>query len=143
MAEVTTSVKPHYQINETGELEITEGWGLFKASVGNRLMYLEFEEMLGKENTEEAYYEEISEIEKIPYMEEFTEEQKEQLKKIRAVTYKRLGLNGMSGFMNEASYIVNVSNLDYLEEIEKKTTAFAEAGYNELAEEINEKYGLQ
>lgn len=133
----------HYQINETGELEITEGWGLFKASIGNRLMYLEFEEMLGKENTEEAYYEGISEIEKIPYMEDFTEEQKEQLKKIRAVTYTRLGPNGMSGFMNEASYIVNASKSDYREEIEKKTVAFAEAGYNELAEEVNKKYGLE
>ncbi len=133
----------HYQINETGELEITNGWSLYKASVGNRLMYLEFEGMLGKENTEEAYYEGISEIEKIPYMEDFTEEQKEQLKKIRAVTYTRLGPNGMSGFMNEASYIVNASKSDYREEIEKKTVAFAEAGYNELAEEINEKYGLK
>lgn len=134
----------HYSIAENGEVKLIKGAIRAVEPMGNRLMYLEFEAEHGIANEEQRYYNEISKIEKIPYMEEFTQEQLEQLKQIRAITYQEFGQNGaIVGYMDESGYIVNISAMDYEEEIEKKTRAFAEAGYNELAEEINEKYGLK
>lgn len=134
----------HYSIAENGEIELIKGAIRAVDPIGNRLMHLEFEEEHGIGNEEQRYYNEISEIEKIPYMEEFTREQMEELKQIRAITYQEFGQNGaVVGYMDESAYIVNISAMDYDEEIKKKTIAFSEAGYNELAEEINEKYGLK
>lgn len=134
----------HYRIDKEGKLEIIEGWSLYKASLANRIMYLGFEEELGMTNRENDYYEGISEIVKIPYLEDFTEEQKEQLKKIRAITYVEFkNGNTVIGMMNKSGYIILSRDKDYKDQIDKIRTAFAEAGYNELAKEVNEAHGLE
>ena len=134
----------HYRIDKEGELEIIGSWSLVKSSLANRIMYLEFEEELGMTNWENDYYEGISEIVRIPYLEDYTEEQKEQLKKIRAITYTEIKTgNAVTGMMNTSSYIIYAKDKDYKDQIGKIRTAFAEAGYNELAKEVNEAYGLE
>ncbi len=134
----------HYRIDEEGELEIIGDWSLVKTSLANRIMYLEFEEELGMTNRENDYYEGISEIVKIPYLEDFTEEQKEQLKKIRAITYVEFkNGNAVTGMMNKSGYIIQSRDKDYKDQIDKMRAAFAEAGYNELAKEVNEAHGME
>ena len=105
---------------------------------GNSLMYVEMDKRLGKENPEE-WYADMSDIELIPYLEEFTKEQRTKQVKIREVTYL-VGGPG-KGITDIATYLIMLKP-DYRTQIEKLRTAFAEAGYNELAKEVNEAYGL-
>ncbi len=109
------------------------------SSFGNLLMYVEMDRMLGKESKEEEWYASCVDIKWVPYMEEFDEEQKKAADTIKFITYV-IFPNG--GFGNESSFLITIGK-NYKNELEKLRTAFAEAGYNELAEEINEKYGLK
>ncbi len=111
--------------------------GLF---FGNQLMYVELEEQLGQKNMEEKWNEGFSDIAFIPYLEEFSEAQKAVQERIREITYI-VGKKG-EGIRNIAGSLISMTE-DYKAQIEKLRTDFAEAGYNELAEEINEKYGLK
>lgn len=105
----------HYRVDEEGKPEnIKSG----RYSLANRIMHLEFEETLGKTNRESDYYEGIARIIKIPYLDDFTEEQKERLKKIRKIS------------------VYNINQT-----MDEKRAALAEAGYDELAREINEAHG--
>ena len=102
-------------------------------------MYVELDERLGKKNPEQ-WYEDMADIELIPYLEEFTKEQRKIQEKIREVTYL-VGVNG-NGISDIATYLI-LMKPDYRTQIEKLRTAFSEAGYNELAKEVNEAYGLE
>ncbi len=145
----------HYRIGEDGLEDITSceivehehgrriRTGTWRApgehSFGNCLMYVELDERLGKKNPEQ-WYEDMADIELIPYLEEFTKEQRKIQEKIREVTYL-VGVNG-NGISDIATYLI-LMKPDYKAQIEKLRTAFAEAGYNELAKEVNEAYGLE
>ena len=107
---------------------------------GNQLMYVELEEQLGQKNMEEEWHAGLSDIVFIPYLEEFSEAQKAVQEKIREITYI-VGKNG-TGIRDIAGSLISMTE-DYKAQIEKLRTDFAEAGYNELAEEINKKYGLE
>lgn len=151
----------HYRIGEEGleeittsEIEMNEGgfsiptkiWKIpgnrtFGDLFGNSLMYVEMDERLGKENMEEEWYADMSDIELIPYVEEFNEEQKKTQEKIKEITFiVGKGGNGMS-ISNISTFLITLKP-DYRNQIEKLRTAFAEAGYNELAKEVNEAHGL-
>ena len=109
-------------------------------SFGNHLMYVDLEEQLGKENKEKEWYAKYADIERIPYLEDFTEEQKRVQEKIREITYI-VADDGMR-ISDKAGSLVML-NENYQSQIEELRTAFAEAGYNELAKEVNEVYGLE
>ena len=111
--------------------------GLF---FGNQLMYVELEERLGQKNMEEEWYAGLSDIAFIPYLEEFSKEQKVVQENIREITFI-VGKKG-EGIRDIAGSLITMTK-DYKTQIEKLRTDFAEAGYNELAEEINENYGLK
>lgn len=144
----------HYRIGEEGLEDITScdvvesehGYGIYTGtwrapeehSFGNCLMYVELDERLGKTNPEE-WYGNMVDIELIPYLEEFTEEQKKVQEKVREVTYL-VGVQG-NGIADIATFLIMLKP-DYQAQIEKLRTAFSEAGYNELAKEVNEAYGL-
>ena len=128
------------EISENGRGYSTNRWRAPKKnSFGNCLMYVELDERLGKKNPEQ-WYADMSDIELIPYLEEFTEEQKKVQKKVREITYLE-GVQG-NGIMDISTYLISLKS-DYKAQIEKLRTAFAEAGYNELAKEINEAHGLE
>lgn len=106
---------------------------------GNHLMCVPLEEQIGKENREEEWYTECADIAFIPYLEEFNEEQKEIQKRIKDLTY----IEGKQGEgIRDISGSLITLNSDYKLQIEKLRTAFAEAGYNELAREVNGAHGL-
>ena len=154
----------HYRIGEEGVEEVTtseivmnEGgisfytktktWRIpgdrkFGDLFGNTLMYVELDEQFGRTNMEEEWYADMSDIELIPYVEEFNEEQKKVQEKIKEITFivGKRG-NGMS-ILNISSYLITLKP-DYQDQIEKLRTAFSEAGYNELAKEVNKAYGLE
>ena len=145
----------HYRIGEDGLEDVTSceivehehgrgiRTGTWRApgerSFGNCLMYVGLDERLGKIKPEE-WYGDLSDIELIPYLEEFTEEQREVQKKVREVTYL-VSVNG-NGISDIATYLILLKP-DYQAQIEKLRTVFSEAGYNELAKEVNEAYGLE
>lgn len=145
----------HYKWGEEGledvmtsELVIHEHGGVIdekkwsspeSLSFGNQLMYVEMDETLGKENREEEWYAGCADIKWIPYMEEFDEEQKKVADTIKFITFV-IFPNG--GFLDKSTFMITIDK-NYKAEIEKLRTDFAEAGYNELAEEINKKYGLE
>lgn len=101
-------------------------------------MYVEMDERLGKTNPEE-WYADMSDIELIPYLEEFTEDQKKVQEKVREVTYLQGGQG--NGIMDISTNLIMLKP-DYQAQIEKLRTAFNEARYNELAKELNEAHGL-
>lgn len=106
---------------------------------GNHLMCVPLEEQIGKENREEEWYTECADIDFIPYLEEFNEEQKEIQKRIKDLTY----IEGKQGEgIRDISGSLITLNSDYKLQIEELRTAFAEAGYNELAREVNGAHGL-
>lgn len=111
--------------------------GLF---FGNQLMYVELEEQLGQKNMEEKWNEGFSDIAFIPYLEEFSEAQKAVQERIREITYI-VGKKG-EGIRDISGSLISMTG-DYKTQIEELRAGFAEAGYNELAEEINKKYGLE
>ncbi len=151
----------HYRIGEEGlekvttsEIVMNEGgsfstktktWDIPGAhSMGdvfaNSLMYVELDERLEKINPQE-WYADMSDIELIPYVEEFNEEQKKTQEKIKEITFiVGKGGNGMS-ISNISTFLITLKP-DYRNQIEKLRTAFEEAGYNELAKEVNEAHGL-
>jgi len=145
----------HYKWGEEGledvmtsELEIHENWCVTdnktwsspgNSSFGNLLMYVEMDKKLGKGNKEEEWCAEFADVKWIPYMEEFDVEQKKVADTIKYITYVIFPNGGVS---NKSTYLVSIGK-NYKAEIEELRTAFAEAGYNELAEEINEKYGMK
>lgn len=153
----------HYRIGEEGveevttsEIEMHEGgisfstktktWKIpgerkFGDHFGNTLMYVELDERFGRPNMEGEWYADMSDIELIPYVEEFNEEQKKVQEKIKEITFiVGKGGNGMS-ISNISSFLITLKP-DYQDQIEKLRTAFAEAGYNELAKEVNKAHGL-
>ena len=113
-----------------------------KKSFGNRLLYVELENNLGLENKEEEWYAGYSEIKLIPYLETFTEEQKKIQEKVREITFIT-GKGGYGMSLTDISSYLILLNDDYREQIEALRLAFEEAGYNELAKEVNEAYGLE
>jgi len=145
----------HYKRGEEGledvmtsELVIDEHGGVIdekkwrspgNSSFGNLLMYVEMDKTLGKENREEEWYAGCADIKWIPYLQEFDEEQKKAADTIKFITYVLLNNGGID---NKSTYLITIGK-KYKNELEKLRTAFAEAGYNELAEEINKKYGLE
>ena len=151
----------HYRIGEEGlekvttsEIVMNEGgsfstktktWDIpgahFMGDVfANSLMYVELDERLEKINPQE-WYADMSDIELIPYVEEFNEEQKKTQEKIKEITFiVGKGGNGMS-ISNISTFLITLKP-DYRNQIENLRTAFAEAGYNKLAKEVNEAHGL-
>ena len=126
-------------INESGHGYSTSRWRAPEEySFGNCLMYVEMDERLGKTNPEE-WYADMSDIELIPYLEEFTEDQKKVQEKVREVTYLQGGQG--NGIMDISTNLIMLKP-DYQAQIEKLRTAFNEARYNELAKELNEAHGL-
>lgn len=107
---------------------------------GNHLMHVSLEDRLGEESREERWWAECSEIEFIPYLEDFTEEQKEVQKKIRSLTYI-VGKQG-EGIRDISGSLITL-NEEYQSQIEELRSAFSEAGYNELMKEVNEANGLE
>lgn len=105
---------------------------------GNSLMYVDMDEKLGKQNREQKWKESMTEIIVIPYLEDFTEEQKKVQEKVREVTYIVKG-NMLDDI---ASSLISLEP-DYQSQIEERRKEFEEAGYNGLAKEVNEKYGLE
>ena len=135
----------------TSELEVFEygysiGEKTWRApdgfSLGNCLMYVELEEELGIENKEEEWYAEFSDIELIPYLENFSEEQKAIANQIKDITFIISKNGGWVTIENNASSLITLDE-NYKSQIEELRFAFAEAGYNELAKEVNEAYGLE
>ncbi len=134
----------NYTIENDGKTIKMEKCKPLSCVIGNQLMYLEFEKALGLPNPEEEYMKNIAEIEKIPYLEDFSEAQQEQMKKIRAITYKTIEVNGNAvGMYNEALGIVGSYSKDYRKNFEERKPAFEEAGYDTIAREVNLKYGLE
>lgn len=128
------------QMQEYGYIQKETTWkSPNKCSFGNRLMYVKLEEQLGKENMEDEWYEACEEIEIIPFLEDFTEEQKEVQKRIKNITVKKRN-NG--GITNLSGYLILLEE-DYKEQIDNLHAAFGKAGYNKLAEEINKAHGLR
>lgn len=134
----------NYTLEDGGKTIKMEKYTPLSSFVGNQLMYLEFEKALGLPNPEEEYMKNIAEIEKIPYLEDFSEAQQEQIKKIRAITYNTIEENGsVVGMSNNAGGIVDYYSKNYQKSFEKQKLAFEEAGYDTIAREVNLKYGLE
>ena len=152
----------HYRFGEDGLEEITTSeiemheWGFsiptktwktpgsaaFGDLFGNSLMYVELDERFGRPNMEEEWYAGMADIELIPYLEDFSEEQKEVQKKIRELTFL-IGKGGLGMSISDISGSLITLKEDYKSQIEDMRVKFAEAGYNELAKEVNEAHGLE
>lgn len=136
---------------ETSELIVSENgysiggkkWSSPKDySFGNHLMYVGLEAQLGKENREEEVYAAITDIELVPYLEDFSDEQKIVRDKIKDITYIA-GKNSIGvSIENKMPYLI-ILNEEYKSDIEELRAAFAEVGYNELAKAVNKKHGLE
>ena len=140
-SEVMQLANGKYRVeNKTKKSPARTAFGkMFDMFFGNHLMCVPLEEQIGKENREEEWYTECADIAFIPYLEEFNEEQKEIQKRIKDLTYIE-GKQG-EGIRDISGYLITL-NSDYKLQIEKLRTAFAEAGYNELAREVNGAHGL-
>ena len=104
-------------------------------------MYVELDERFGRPNLEEEWYADMADIELIPYLESFTEEQRQGQRKVRELTFL-IGKGGLGMSISDISGSLITLKEDYKSQIEDMRVKFAEAGYNELAKEVNEAYGL-
>lgn len=145
LEEITTS---EIEMLENGFAIPTKTWKspgsatTFGDLFGNSLMYVELDERFGRPNMEEEWYAGMADIELIPYLEDFTEEQKEVQKKIRELTFL-IGKGGLGMSISDISTSLITLKEDYKSQIEDMRLKFAEAGYNELAKEVNEAHGLE
>ena len=142
LEEITTS---EIEMHEWGHSMPTKTWetpgsATFGDLFGNSLMYVELDERFGRPNMEEEWYAGMADIELIPYLEDFSEEQKEVQEKVREVTFL-VGVHG-NGISDISGHLILLKP-DYKAQIEALRLAFTEAGYNELAKEVNEAHGLE